>query len=100
MSDLSCCELNNFMAALADETRQRILVLLRGREMSVNELSEHFVLTQPTISHHLAILRRVNLVIPRRDGQFTFYRLNSDCVAECYRDALDRFKILGRDAKK
>ena len=52
------------MKAMADDTRQRILSLLVGeREMSVSELNERLALSQPTISHHLALLRRANLVI-------------------------------------
>lgn len=56
MNRITCCELDEFLEAMSDETRERILVLLRDCEMSVNELTEHFALTQPTISHHLGIL--------------------------------------------
>jgi DNA-binding transcriptional ArsR family regulator len=79
---------------MADETRQHILILLQEREMSVNELSEQFAATQPTVSHHLAILRRVNLVISHRDGKHIFYRANSACVAECCDEILHRFSLL------
>lgn len=91
MSSLTCCDLNEFLAAIADETRQHILALLGEREMSVSELSEQFAVTQPTISRHLAILRRAHLVIPRRQGQYIFYRANPACVAECCREIWDRF---------
>jgi succinyl-CoA synthetase alpha subunit len=74
MSSLTCCDLNDFLAAMADETRQRTLALLGECEMSVSQLSEHFALSQPMMSYHLAILRRVHLVISRRKGQYTFYR--------------------------
>jgi DNA-binding transcriptional ArsR family regulator len=91
MSDLSCCDLNDFLAALADETRQRIVAILAEGEMSVSELCQHFSITQSAISHHLAVLRQINLVIPRREGQYIFYRANSDCVTECCHEILDRF---------
>jgi ArsR family transcriptional regulator len=93
MSGLTCCDLHDFVKAIADETRQRILTLLREREMSVSELNEHFAITQPTLSHHLAILHRVNLVVLRYEGRQTFYRINSACGLEGCREILVRFNI-------
>ncbi len=93
MNRISCCELDEFLAAMSDETRQHILALLRVREMSVSELTEHFVVTQPTISHHLAILRRAHLVNARREGRQTFYRANPECVAACCREIQTRFNL-------
>lgn len=78
---------------MADETRRRILALLREREMSVSELNGHFAVTQPTISHHLAILRRAKLVSLRHEGRQTFYRVSSACVVECCGEILSRFNI-------
>jgi DNA-binding transcriptional ArsR family regulator len=89
----SCCDFNDFMKAIADETRQNILALLKDGEMSVGELAEHFNLAQPTMSHHLTILRRVKLVSSRRAGQHIFYRSNLACVVECYQELATRFKI-------
>jgi len=93
MTELHCCDFDDFVKAMADETRQRILTLLQTGEMSVSELKECFTVTQPTISHHLALLRRANLVIARHDGRQTFYRANPACVAECCGEILKRFKI-------
>ncbi len=93
MTHITCCQLDEFLLAMSDETRQRILALLRDREMSVNELTEHFAVTQPTISHHLGILRRARLVSTRRDGQQIFYRANPECVAACCREIQTRFCI-------
>lgn len=95
MTGVTCCDFDDFLEAMADETRQRILSLLREREMSVSELNEYFPVTQPTISHHLAILRRAHLVIPRHEGRFAFYRANLDCVVECCQEILTRFTIPG-----
>ena len=93
MNKALCCSSDDFLRAMADETRQRILTLLREREMSVTELNEHFAVTQPTISHHLAILRRAKLVGLRHEGRQTFYRANPACVVECCGEILDRFNI-------
>ncbi len=94
MTELHCCHLDDFAKAMADETRQRILALLQAGEMSVSELNEHFTTTQPTLSHHLAILRQVNLVMARHEGRQTFYRANPNCVSECCVEILRQFKIL------
>ena len=91
MSDLTDYDLDDCLRALADETRQRILALLREREMNVCELNACFAVTQPTISYHLAILRRAHLVSLRRAGQQTFYHATLDCVGECCREILNRF---------
>jgi len=94
MTEVRCCHFDDFAKAMADETRQRILTLLQAGEMSVSELHEYFTTTQPTLSHHLAILRRANLVAARREGQQTFYRANPACVSECCGEILGRFITL------
>jgi DNA-binding transcriptional ArsR family regulator len=93
MSNVSCCDLNDFAKAMADETRQRILSLLQAGEMNESDIVSHLDLTQPTISHHLTSLRRVNLVTSRREGKNVFYRANPACVSECCSDILLRFNI-------
>lgn len=103
MNSLRCCDFNDFLRAMSDGIRQRILTLLQESEMSVSELNEHFPVTQPTISYHLSILHRANLVIRRRSGQQTFYLANPACVVECCGEILTRFKLsvsmeIGEDA--
>ncbi|MGH2627572.1 MAG: ArsR/SmtB family transcription factor [Anaerolineales bacterium] len=73
----------HFAKALADETRQRIMASCCCRWLSVNEIVERSGVTQPTVSHHLAILRQAGLVDVRPDGKQTFYSLNQDRVAMC-----------------
>jgi ArsR family transcriptional regulator len=68
-------ELAHVYRALADETRLRILALLRDGEVCVCHLQGSLRLPQPTISRHLAYLRRVRLVEARRDGVWMHYRL-------------------------
>jgi ArsR family transcriptional regulator, arsenate/arsenite/antimonite-responsive transcriptional repressor len=94
MTAPSCCDFDDFVKAMADETRQRILTLLQTGEMSVSELNEHFTTTQPTLSHHLAILRRAKLVLTRHVGRQVFYRANPTCGVECCDEILRWFKIL------
>ena len=91
ITGVTCCDLNNFVKAMADENRQRIMALLQQGEMSVSELVEHFSVTQPTISHHLAILRRAHLVTIQHRGQWVYYKSNPDCVVECCNEILRLF---------
>src|SRR5215213_5407752 len=69
--------------ALADPTRIRILNLLAQSDESVCvcDITDHFLLGQPTISHHLKVLRDVRFVIAERRGTFMQYRVNETCVA-------------------
>jgi DNA-binding transcriptional ArsR family regulator len=67
--------LDRIFKALADSTRREILHLLIERRMAVNEIVDHFHLTQPSISRHLAILRAAGLVCHQRRGQRVIYRL-------------------------
>lgn len=60
--------------ALADEKRLRILAYLQIREMCVCELSVAVDANQSNVSHHLAILERVDLIAKRKDGKFVYYK--------------------------
>lgn len=72
-----------FAKALADSTRQKIMELCCCQECSVTELVEAVNVSQPTVSHHLAILRRAGLVSVREEGKNTFYTLNQQTVSIC-----------------
>ncbi len=67
---------------LHDTTRLRILALLEQEELSVAELQEILHLGQSRISTHLAHLRRVGLVQPRREGKRTYYSLSKKLARE------------------
>jgi ArsR family transcriptional regulator, arsenate/arsenite/antimonite-responsive transcriptional repressor len=69
-------ELTDFFKALSDPTRRRILQLLREHDLTPTEILEGLSVTQPTLSHHLDILKRANLVTAERQGQFIRYSLN------------------------
>jgi DNA-binding transcriptional ArsR family regulator len=63
----------NAFAALADDTRLRIVETLAGRECSVTDLVSRFDLSQPAISQHLRVLREAKLVRMRPDKQRRLY---------------------------
>lgn len=69
-------ELENLFKALADKTRLRILSLLGSNEVCVCHIHDSLGLPQPTISRHLAYLRKSGLVAARRDGVWMHYQLS------------------------
>ena len=70
-----------FYKALGDETRQRMLSLLKSREMCVCELITALSMTQPTTSHHLRILEEANLIKSRKEGKWVFYSITNPTLA-------------------
>jgi ArsR family transcriptional regulator len=80
-----------FCKALSDDTRQQILVMLLDGEKCVSDIVEVFDMSQPTISHHLSILKRFNLVTSRKEGKLVFYDINRDNVVECCGQLMAKF---------
>ncbi len=62
--------------ALSDPTRRQVLENLKGEDLTPSELLERIKVSQPTLSHHLDILKRAELVETTREGQFIRYSLN------------------------
>ena len=71
-------EYAGWFKALADPTRIRILNLLAANRdpVCVCDIVKHFPIGQPTISHHLKILRATRFVQSERRGTFMYYRIN------------------------
>ena len=61
---------------LSDKTRLNILMLLARGERNVSSLCDELRLPQPTVSHHLGLLRMSNLIANRRAGKQVFYELD------------------------
>lgn len=66
--------------AIASPVRREILWLTWSEELPVGEIGQHFDITGPTLSSHLASLRDAGLVTMRVDGNFRRYRANQDAV--------------------
>ena len=80
-----------FAKAISDETRQKIMNICCCCSVSVNEIVEKLDVSQPTVSHHLAILRDADLVTIREEGKQTFYSLNQERVAFCCGQLMVKF---------
>jgi DNA-binding transcriptional ArsR family regulator len=68
---------NDAFKALSDNTRRKILDLLKEKDMTAGDIADYFQITKPSISHHLSILKQAGLVTDERKGQFIYYSLNT-----------------------
>ena len=73
---------------MGDAKRLRLLYLVAERPRNVTELTELLDVTQPTVSHHLRILRERGLVSAKRDRTSVYYSLGDPCILE----AMDIFR--------
>lgn len=92
--------------AFSDPIRLRILSLIQPGELCVCDLVQIIGAPQPTISRHLAYLRRARLIDARQQGSWSYYRLSParsafhgkllECLASCFRDVPE----ISRDATR
>ena len=68
--------------ALNDETRRKILDLLKEKDLTAGEIADAFEISKPSISHHLDILKRADLVSSIKNGQFVFYSINTTVLED------------------
>ena len=86
--------------ALAEPTRRAILELVRGDELPVGKIAEHFPVSRPAISQHLRVLHEADLVDVRDEGTRRYYRARPEGLADLRRwleefwtDSLHRLKV-------
>ena len=78
LSETAAAALAQVFKALGDPVRLRLLSLIgahQGGEVCVCDLTAAFDLTQPTISHHLKVLREAGIITSQRRGTWVYYRL-------------------------
>ena len=68
--------------ALSDPIRRDILTLLKSGRLSAGEIGSHFDMTGATISYHLGILKKADLVFETREKNYIYYELNTSVVEE------------------
>jgi ArsR family transcriptional regulator len=94
------------LKAFADPVRLRLLNLLSGGEVCVCHLHGALELPQPTVSRHLAYLRKNGLVVGRKEGLWVHYRLAKPANAlhrtliESLGTSLDDPEVFGRDRRR
>lgn len=77
--------------ALSDPNRRQILQLLKKKDMTAGEISLHFPISKPSLSHHFSILKQANLIYPNRKGQQIYYSLNTTVFYELVNNFLEIF---------
>lgn len=74
--------MNHLFKALNDPTRRAILELLKESDLTAGDIASHFDISKPSISHHLDLLKRADLVASIRQGQYLMYSLNMSVFEE------------------
>ncbi len=74
--------MNSLFKALNDETRRKIIELLKDKDMNAGEIADKFKISKPSISHHLEILKRADLITSEKKGQFVEYSLNTTILED------------------
>ena len=80
--------LNLVFKALNDQTRRDILELLRKKEMTAGDIAEQFSISAPSISHHLEVLKRAQLIEAEKKGQYIIYSLNTTVLDDMIKWAM------------
>lgn len=74
--------MNAIFKALNDATRREILELLKAKDLSAGEIADYFNISKPSISHHLDILKRADLISSEKKGQFVIYSINTTIMED------------------
>lgn len=69
---------HDVFSAIGEPKRRELIEQLILKEMTVNELADMFEWTQPMVSKHLNVLKKVNIVTERKDGRFRYYRVQPE----------------------
>ncbi|MGB2601131.1 MAG: metalloregulator ArsR/SmtB family transcription factor [Candidatus Omnitrophota bacterium] len=86
-------DLVKIFKALADKTRQDIMELLVEDEMNVTDICSEFNISQPTVSHHLHILKNCDLVATRKDGKNIYYYVRQEIVDDVFGRVVKKMRI-------
>ena len=88
-------DLTIFFKGISDPNRVKIMTLIKDRELSVSQIVTHFQMKQPSISHHLNVLKNAGIVTSRKDGKEIFYSLNLCCINDCCMNFKEKFNDRG-----
>lgn len=79
-------QLLQFFKVLGNKSRLKMLGYLASSERSVGELASLLDVTEPTISHHLSLMKKLGIVTVRAEGTTRIYQLNSKALENMNRD--------------
>jgi ArsR family transcriptional regulator len=95
-------QLTNLLRLLSDKTRLNILSCSAAANANVSSLCDSLRLPQPTVSHHLGLLRMSNIITGRRDGKQVFYGLDGrvNTERECLEIGAGTYSVLHRPYRR
>ena len=70
------------LKAIADPVRRQILELLKTKQYSAGEIADQFELTNATVSYHLKLLKKANLISEHKQKNYIYYELNASVFEE------------------
>ncbi|HNP69373.1 MAG: winged helix-turn-helix transcriptional regulator [Aequorivita sp.] len=76
--------MKDIFKALNDDTRREILELLKKQDLTAGEIADNFNISKPSISHHLDILQRADLITGEKKGQFIHYSINTTILDDVF----------------
>ncbi len=79
---------SKLLKVLGDENRLKMLTYLSQGELSVCEMMQKMNMSQPTVSHHLKILKNLELIKSRKSGKWIYYRIDIE-KARLFQEKLD-----------
>ena len=85
--------------ALSSTTRRKILAYLAHAELSAGEIASRFEMSKPAVSQHLAVLENAGLIASEKRGQFVYYRLVPDNLANTLNGYLQEVCPVSRPLK-
>ncbi|RXK47673.1 ArsR/SmtB family transcription factor [Aquirufa rosea] len=77
-------QVESIAKALGDESRRKIVELLKDGELPASTIFEQFNYAAPTISRHLSVLKEAGIVNTRRNGVFIYYSLEKQALEVIY----------------
>ncbi|WNJ16966.1 autorepressor SdpR family transcription factor [Pontibacter sp. G13] len=81
--------MNILFKALNDPTRRQILELLKDGAMTAGQIADGFDMSKPSISHHLDLLKRADLIVGEKRGQFIHYSINTSVLEDLLKWIMD-----------
>ncbi|MEZ4885114.1 MAG: autorepressor SdpR family transcription factor [Chitinophagales bacterium] len=75
--------------ALDDPTRRQILEMLKDKDLTAGEIADAFEMSKPSISYHLDLLKRADLVVSVKKGQYVTYSLSTSVLEDTVKWLMD-----------
>ena len=86
--------------ALASAPRRKILAFLAEAELNAGEIASRFEMSKPAVSQHLAVLENAGLVASEKRGQYVYYRLVPDSLANTLNSYVQQVCPVSRPLKR